>query len=480
MDGEADDSWLEDSPSRSAELSVTKPFNKRSKAYSIDELLRDHYKDKNKGLDRELKQFRTYVSDSEDSENEEFCLKTRKEAQFEKLVETCEKQVHAGGATLDIPKWGEKLFTGKRQKAPATSLDPDDPVLQSLLASYRQYNQNPMESHASEQSAESAVAQLLASGWFLSLRVKLGNQILRWIFDTMTFTTDKILERAACNLLCHHLDTADCYANPSWIPRFKTFFGIFEAYGYHKLEISGDQVKKARLDSQQRPALLSPPHNLGSLLRFLSVSMKKRQLHKAYSRGDVEQFAVLIASLFLDRCLLPLSITVHECLEWILNSFREQEWKESCERIAISLAKVERSNVNCLKLTRSLHGRENRMKCLQSLVALQYFWKIANEKTNPGVWNILSVLRRIDVKRKAVDFGSLYYQICMADIWLWSNRNLDAERGGLEAWLFFLKSCSFQISSTDWRPYATKVRNHASYLVQVYQCHYQADDYEET
>lgn len=64
------------------------------------------------------------------------------------------------------------------------------------------------------------------------------------------------------------------------------------------------------------------------------------------------------------------------------------------ESIAITFSydwcRVNRQVVNCLKLTRSLHSREARMKSLQSLVALHLFAKMANEKVNHLSFHIAS------------------------------------------------------------------------------------------
>ncbi|KAI5073460.1 hypothetical protein GOP47_0011473 [Adiantum capillus-veneris] len=467
-----DDSWLQDSPTRLSEP-VSKHLKKRSKACNIDELLKDHYKDKNRSLDREAKRFKTFVSDSEDSEDEEVQQKTHKEVQFEKLVETCEKQVHAGGATLEVPRWGERLFSGQMCKESPMPLKVDNPVVQALVTSKRQCSYESTEPEKEEQFAESLVEELLATGWFLSFKVKLDNDMLSWMFHRMVFTNDNTLEKAACDFLCHTLEID--FLNCSWIPSYKTISGIFEAYGYARPQTLDYHTSEGSLNSQERP-----PHNLGSLLRLLMTSMKQRHLHKFHTREDVEDIAVLIASLSLDRSLLCFGVLIKESLEIILNSLTQDEWHISCERIATCMAMVDRHVVNCLKLTRALHSREDRMKRLQSVLALHFFAKIPGEKEVSGVWEMLSVFRKTDVKRTVVDFGNLYYQMCMADIWLWSNTVLALDKGALEAWLHFLKSCSFQISSTDWRPYATKVRNQASYLLQVYQCHYPGDDYEET
>eukprot|EP00250_Pteridium_aquilinum_P008387 c17906_g1_i1 orf=453-1886(-) len=467
-----DDSWLKDSPPRLSEP-FSKPLNKRSKALNIDDLLKDHYKDKSKKLDRETKRIRTFVSDSEDSDDEEFEQKTRKEAQFEELVECCEKQVHAAGATLEVLKWGERLFCGQRRKESPGCLRLENSVVQTLLAAKTQFTYKSGESEKDEQTAEAFVSEILASGWLLSFKAKLDSEMMCWIFHTMIFTTDTNLERASCELLCYTLES-DCI-DYSWIPSYDSILEILKGYGYVGRQVSNSQIMKDNLDSKE-----CPPRNLGSFLRFLMTSLRKRHLHQCYPREDVEKLAVLISSLSLDRSLLCFGILVQECLDSILNSLTENEWQISLPRIAISMAKVDRQVVNCLKLIRTLHSREVRMKSLQSLVALHSFAKVAKEEAVSGVWEMLSLFRKIDVKRTIVDFASLYYQMSMADIWLWSNPVLKSDSGALESWLHFLKSCSFQISSTDWRPYATKVRNQASYLLQVYQCYYQTDEYEET
>lgn len=468
-----DDSWLQDSPPRFSEP-VSKPLNKRSKALNIDDLLKDHYKEKSKRLDREVKRARIVMSESDDSDSEKSEQKTHTERQFEELVKCCEQQVNAGGATLEVPKWGEKLFHGQRHEQCSAPLGLEGPVVQALLAAKEQIAKEFSAADKDEQTAEALLSELLASGWLLSFRVKLNNEMMCWIFRMMIFTSDKNLERSACDFLCHTLQIQS--SGCPWIPSYESILEIFKAYGYIGSLISNDQIMEETTEFET-----GPPHNLGSFLRLLTMSFNKRHLHQAYSRADVESLAVLIASLSLDRSLLCFGILVQQCLNSILNSLTEDEWAISIERIAMSMTRNDRQVVNYLKLTHSLHSREVRMKSLQSLVALHFFCKISNEKVlSGGVWELLSVFRKIDVKRTVIDFVILYHQMSMADIWLWSNLDFKSDKGALESWLHFLKSCSFHISSSDWRPYATKVRNRASYLLQVYQCYYQGDDYEES
>lgn len=471
---EEDEVWLRDSPPRVAE---TVSNNKR-KVPTIDDLLKDHQKEKNKSLDREFKRARRLaVSDSNSSEDEEFEEKTHTEQQVEELLESCQRQVHAFAAPVEVTKWGEKIFGSQRRDAVEPKLEGS--VVQLLSAARGRIVQSFRASEDIEATPETIMSELLVSGFLVPLGVsfrKLGEATLRWIFHKMVYSVDKRIEKSACEFWCRLLQANSESSGHHWMPSFEFILTIFQNYGYLGSVFSNNQ----RPGAVEILEAEGPPHNLGSLLRFLTVSFKTECLHQDLSPAEAGKLMVLVATLSLDRRLLCYGALIQECLESIANHFTEDSWATFCEKIAISMTEMDMDVVNCLRLTRSLHSSGGPMKSLQTSVALRFFSKKSDSKALSGrVWDVLSVFRKVNLRKNEVDFVSLYYQMTLADIWLWSNPDLMSDQQ-LESWFLFLKSCSYQISSTDWRTYAAKVRNWASYLLTIYQGYRKTDDFEET
>jgi len=126
-------------------------------------------------------------------------------------------------------------------------------------------------------------------------------------------------------------------------------------------------------------------------------------------------------------------------------------------------------NFNCLKLVESLSGLDVRIKELQKKVALRLLLSYMGKKEFTDVKQIIDLLTSFNVRDKQTDFIRMYICLALADAWLWCNPSINENSIALETWLHFLRGCSCQISSTDWRAYASKVRNKASYLLQIYE-----------
>lgn len=56
------------------------------------------------------------------------------------------------------------------------------------------------------------------------------------------------------------------------------------------------------------------------------------------SAQEAEELLVIIISLFLDRQLQGLSMILHEGMLSVINFFRDEEWPDSCDKVAKSLA----------------------------------------------------------------------------------------------------------------------------------------------
>lgn len=62
----------------------------------------------------------------------------------------------------------------------------------------------------------------------------------------------------------------------------------------------------------------------------------------------------------------------------------------------------------------------------------------------------------INLKDKGCDFFKIYIYLVLVENWLLSTEQTPVI---LRMWGAFLRNCSCQITSTDWRSYASKVRN---------------------
>ena len=72
---------------------------------------------------------------------------------------------------------------------------------------------------------------------------------------------------------------------------------------------------------------------------MFSHFVHRRELHLSYSEGDVQDLVVVVATFLLDRNILKFSILIKECLSCMLQSLTENEWANSCEKIARDLTR---------------------------------------------------------------------------------------------------------------------------------------------
>ncbi|XP_010474013.2 PREDICTED: uncharacterized protein LOC104753458 [Camelina sativa] len=80
--------------------------------------------------------------------------------------------------------------------------------------------------------------------------------------------------------------------------------------------------------------------------------------------------------------------------------------------------------------------------------------------------NLLSSLMSINLKEKGCNLFKTYIFVVLAENWLFSSKLVEEKPVLRDMWAVFLRYCSCQINSTDLRPYASKVRTKAAYLLQ--------------
>ncbi|VAH75372.1 unnamed protein product [Triticum turgidum subsp. durum] len=208
-----------------------------------------------------------------------------------------------------------------------------------------------------------------------------------------------------------------------------------------------------------------PPQNITAWLRVVSACCKIRKMHAVFSPSEAEDVLVIVISLFLDRRLEGLLLILGDCLNSLISYFNTSEWESSCLIVAESISKRVKMDLNCLRLVDCITGTNDRSKFLRSQLALQllknsFCLKVAN------VERILKSVTSINVKEKECNFFVLYVHIVLMDNLLFSSDAFRNKTAIIDAWRNFLRNCSTHIGCTDWRFYASKVRNKASYLLQ--------------
>lgn len=71
--------------------------------------------------------------------------------------------------------------------------------------------------------------------------------------------------------------------------------------------------------------------------------------------------------------------------------------------------------------------------------------------------SLLSSLMSINLKEKSCNLFKTYIFLVLAENWLFSSKLVEEKPVLKDMWAVFLRNCSCQISSTDLRPYASKV-----------------------
>eukprot|EP01018_Ginkgo_biloba_P020677 Gb_35172 [translate_table: standard] len=443
----------------------------RKKVIGLDDLLADHYKEKNKTIERESKRARKCSSDS--SDEEEAKLEKKREEQLSDFVHECEKQVHKITATIEAAAWSHRIF-GSQKPPPKLVVSGVDGY--PLLHSFLENSELKSMIGSSFENEESLMLELLTSGWLLNLVLTHGycdEFTVRWAFNLMAYSSDGNVETSACNFLCSIVlsgsEVGSQFCSIDWVPSYDQIKEIVQIYGYIE-DCIVDEPMLSKMENVEDFETDGPPENIHSWLKFLAACCRARKSRAILSPIQAENLVVMVIRFFLDRRLQCLSCLLQECMVSIVNFFTDEEWASSMKRIASSLChSLPTRDLNCLRLVECISGVESRIKELQKEVAYCMFLNRMDKKDVANAEEVIFMLTSINVKDKDTDFIQMYIHIVLADIWLWSNPVITENLVVLEMWLLFLRSCSCQISSTDWRAYASKVRNKASYLLQIYE-----------
>lgn len=436
---------------------------KRRKVIGLDDLLTDYYKERSKLVEKEYK--KKSVEKCYNSDDDEDKTRKNKEALLSKFVDNCQNQVRGLVSEDEIPSWGQKIF-GKQKALP--SLDPQGLGSCKLLQSFIDSEVNLVVELKAEKAGQSFIEGLLKNGWLSKLVFAIGyleDSVASWTFNTMLYSSNEDLQTPACDFWLAILkDKVDQQSiRLEWFPSYGHLKDALETYGYlFYTSINASSVLKGG-NSDFGPE--GPPPNIRSWVKFLCAYCKTRSIDSTLSTSEVEELVGVIISFFLDRKLEALSLLFDECLQTAISFFTESEWILSSMNIAHSLACRIPKDFNCLRMVECISGVCTRSKQLRSEVAFQILSKCLEMKiTDAEV--VLRSLLSISVKGKECDFFNIYIYLLLAENWLISSTLLEQKPLILEMWCLLLRNYSCQITSTDWRSYASKVRNKASYLLQ--------------
>ncbi|KAI3450624.1 hypothetical protein Pfo_007289 [Paulownia fortunei] len=443
-------------------IRISPPLTKKKKKLiGLDDLLEDYKKEQKRLNERKSKQKKIRkVSDAEDE------VYDAAEARLSECVDKCQKEISQINGDEEMPFWGIRVF-GEQEKLPQQEY----PELKSsvLLQSFMKHKINSLV-ELNIEKGENFLEGLLADGWLLHLVYACGcveKSIATWTFNLMLYSSKVGLMEAACEFWCAILsikDKADSSAiRIDWLPRYSDLKRALQAYGFLL-----DSPSKFSSDIDMVPAdsvIAGPPQNIRSWIKYAAFCCQIRDANIILSTQEAAEVLVIIISLFLDRQLLGLSMVLHEGMLSVINSFRDEEWPDSCKKVAKSLAYRLPCNINCLRVVESIMGVDGRSKQLRSAVAFQFLVTCLDEKVCDAE-EILRLLISINVKDKNCDLFQMYIYLSLTENWLLFDTTLKDTAAIHELWGACLRNCSCGITITDLRSYASNVRSKASYLLQ--------------
>ncbi|CAL5436149.1 unnamed protein product [Camellia sinensis] len=430
---------------------------KRKKVIGLDDLVNDYLKE-NKKLEMKskwAKAQKNYHSDEDEDKDD-------REAKLSECVEKCQKEMGQISDEDENSIWGLQVFGNQKTRPPAVCHELGSC---GLLQSFMNNEINSLV-ELDVEKGEVFLERLLVNGWLLKLVYTCGHvekSIATWTFGLMLYSLEEVLSTSACDfwtaILSPTSEVGLLQIKIDWLPNYSELKGALEIYGF----------------------ILDSPSKFSSNMEIVTVDFGLRSTYSILSTSEVEELVVLIINLFLDRQLVGLSVILYECMLSVINFFTDNEWNTSCETVAKSIACSGNNNhdkpivrpprmpvprdMNCLRTVESISGVDARSKHLRHAVAFQILVAcLDNKVTDAEV--ILRSLISINVKDKSCDLFKMYIFLVLTENWLLSNPMLEDKSVIYEMWGVYLRNCSCQITSTDLRSYASKVRSKASYLLQ--------------
>lgn len=255
----------------------------------------------------------------------------------------------------------------------------------------------------------------------------------------------------------------------AWLPNLADLKQTLTAFGYREHEEGAEDMEIPSESIERIPA-----KNLRSVLEFIATCFVTRSVVQPYYKPtDVAKLLVTMVHLTLERGLLEILDKIQDCMLVLLRYFSPEEWEAYCSHdfngIAGMISEFTEKPQNAVFVLGALSGLGKRSVDLRRYLALHELTKLGRRrKLLAGPREVAALFENVNLRAKFVDFKKLYYQVVIADTFLWGNEGLSDDIAR-SAWLKFLGSCSRQIYIGDERPFATRLRNTASFLVQKYE-----------
>nr|GMD67240.1 SMC5-SMC6 complex localization factor protein [Ipomoea batatas] len=428
--------------------------NKKKKVIGLDDLLNDFYKE-NKVTKRSKVQ-KAYDSDDEID---------AREATFHNCVNEFQQKMNQIKADDEMPLWGLQVF-GYQKTLP--KLDFPELTRCRFLQSFLKNELNSLVELKTDEG-QSFLEGLLKDGWLLKLissHGRLERSIAKWSFNMLLYSPQQQLGAAACSFWCRILLSKTeidlQHFEIEWLPDYSELIRALDVYGFllDAPSKSSSSMELDHLDSDSS----GPPQNIRSWIKFVSV-ICQRNMCSVFSTEEVEDLIVVIICMFMDRQLLGLSLILDECLHSLISFFNESEFDVSCVKIAKSLTCRLATDISCLRAVDSISALDARSKRLKSAVAFEFLVACFDSKVSDAE-GILKSIISINLRDESYDLQKMYIYLILVENWLYCDPMLKDNPELIEMWAVCLRNCTCQISSTDLRSYALKVRSKASYLSQ--------------
>ena len=258
------------------------------------------------------------------------------------------------------------------------------------------------------------------------------------------------------------LQDSEAAFNLEWLPTLADFTQTFGVYGYKERTSDAENVKTPGERTDRRPA-----KNLRSMFEFIAICFARRNIMQPhYSVEDISKLLCMMMHLALEHGLLEILDKIQDCILNLLRYFTAEEWPVQCPVLANVISTFTEKPHNGVHVLNVVSGLGNRSVDLQRHLALLQLTKLARRKiTLANSRDVTSLFANFQPKAKFVDFKKLYYQVVVADIFLWCNEEFGSDGIARHRWLKFLGDCSRAIYVGDERAFATKLRNIASFFL---------------
>ncbi|KAJ8749952.1 hypothetical protein K2173_013867 [Erythroxylum novogranatense] len=426
---------------------------KRKKVMDLDDLVADFYREKNKVMERESK--RAKVRKKYDADDDD----CSKEALLSRQIDECHNQMKKIGDEEEVSSASIQVF-GNRKPAPPAAF----PELRScsILQSIESDKFKSLL-EVNGETGEILLQGLLLNEWLsklVSLHGHVEKSIAKWVFHLMLYSPNDELRAAACSFWCTILSPEnEGHKLPTeWVPNHSELRKALETYGFlFSISSPAESVNKNSGDR-------GPPKNISVWIKFIAAYCHARSKQPTFSASEAEEFIEIIIFLYLDTQLQGLLIQLYECLQSVISCFTDEEWSTSCVNIAKSLACRLPRDLSCLRAVECISEISTRSNHLRNVVSYHVLLVCLDNKA-PNEDEVLRSLISIDVKDKNCDLFKVYICLVLTENWLLSNPILKERPIIFEMWGVYLRQCSSHITSTDLRPYASKIRTRASYCL---------------